>query len=145
MDVLSQFDVKIDFKKQVASPAREPCTPLEPAKTVGLLLNNPAFTFKGETPVKEEEVEEVVKGVPRQGHREVHRVWMASDIKTKTKDKRKDRRIVRESSMPWDKVGYKAQLQKDLKDIRQKLSRVLGQDFDKVTIQLWRRPVRLKA
>ena len=28
MDVLSQFDVKIDFKKQVASPAREPCTPV---------------------------------------------------------------------------------------------------------------------
>ena len=131
MDILSQFDVKIDFKKQVASPAREPCTPLEPAKTVGLLLNNSAFTFKGKIPVKEEEVEEVVKGVPRQGHREVHRVWMASDIKTKTKDKRKDRRIVRESSMPWDKAGYKAQLQKDLKDIRQKLSRVLGQDLDK--------------
>ena len=131
MDVLSQFDVKIDFKKQVASPAREPGTPLEPAKTVGLLLNNPAFTSKGKIPVKEEEVEEVVKGVLRQGHREVHRVWMASDIKTKTKDKRKDRKIVRESSMPWNQVGYKAQLQKDLKDIRQKLSRVLGQDLYK--------------
>ena len=131
VDVLSQFDVKIDFKKQVASPAREPCTPLEPAKTVGLLLNNPAFTFKGKIPVKEEEVEEVVKGVPRQGHREVHRVWMASDIKTKTKDKRKDRKIVRESSMPWNKAGYKAQLQKDLEDIRQKFNRVLGQDLDK--------------
>ena len=26
MDVLSQFDVKINFKKQIASPAREPCT-----------------------------------------------------------------------------------------------------------------------
>ena len=122
IDVLSQFDVKIDFKKQVASPAREPCTPLKPAKTVGLLLDNPAFTIKGKIPVKEEEVEEVVKGVPRQGHREVHRVWMASDRKIKTEDKRKDRRIVRESSMPWDKAGYEAQLQKDLKDIRQKLS-----------------------
>ena len=131
MDVLSQFDVKIDFKKQVASPAREPCTPLEPAMTVGLLLNNPAFTFKGKIPVKQEEVEEVVKGVLRQGHREVHRVWMASDIKTKTKDKRKDRKIVRESSMPCNQAGYKAQLQKDLKDIRQKLSRVLGKDLDK--------------
>ena len=131
MDVLIQFDVKIDFKKQVASPAREPCTPLEPGKTIGLLLNNPAFTFKGKIPVKEEEVEEVVKGVPRQGFREVHRVWMASDIKTKTKDKKKDRRIVRESSMPWNKVGYKAQLKKDLKDIRQKFSRVLGKDLDK--------------
>ena len=54
MDVLSQFDVKIDFKKQVASPAREPCTPLKPAKTVGLLLNNPTFTCKGKTPEKEE-------------------------------------------------------------------------------------------
>ena len=119
MDVLSRFDVKINFKKQVASPAREACTPLEPAKTVGLLLNNPGFTFKGKIPVKEEGVEEVAKGVLRQGHREVHRVWMASDIKTKTKEKRKDRRIVRESSMPWNQAGYKAQLQKDLKDIQQ--------------------------
>ena len=131
MDVLSQFDVKIDFKKQVARPAREVCTPLEPAKTVGLLLNNPGFTFKGKIPVKEEGVEEVVKGVLRQGHREVHRVWMASERKMKTKDKRKDRRIVRESSMPWNQAGYKAQLQKDLKDIRQKLSRVLGKDLAK--------------
>ena len=133
MDVLSQLDVKIDFKKKVASPAREPCTSLEPAKTVGLLLNKPAFTFKGKIPVKEEEVEEVVKGVPRQGHRELHRVWMASEYKINTKDKRKDCKIVRESSMPWDKAGYKAQLQRDLKDIRQKLSRVLGQVLDKST------------
>ena len=131
MDVLSQFDVKINFKKQVASPAREPCTPLEPAKTVGLLLKNPGFTFKGKIPVKEEGVEEIVKGVLRQGHREVHRVWMASDRPIKTKDKRKDRKIVRESSMPWNQAGYKAQLQKDLKDIRQKLSQVLGQDLTK--------------
>ena len=114
MDVLSQFDVKIDFKKQVASPAREACTPLEPAKTVGLLLNNPSFTFKGKIPVKEEGVEEVGKGVLRQGHREVHRVWMASERPIKTKDKKKDCRIVRESSMPWGQAGYKAQMQKDL-------------------------------
>ena len=33
--------------------------------------------------------------------------------------------------MPWDKAGYKAQLKKDLKDIRQKISRVLGKDLDK--------------
>ena len=131
MDILSQFDVKIDFKKQVASPAREACTPLEPAKTVGLLLNNPGFTFKGKIPVKEEGVEEVAKGVLRQAYREVHRVWMASERKMKTKDKRKDRRIVRESSMPWNQAGYKAQLQKNLTDIRQKLSRVLGQDLAK--------------
>ena len=131
MDVLSQFDVKIDFKKQVASPAREPCTPLEPAKTVGLLLNNPGFTFKGKIPVKEEGVEEVAKGVPRQAYREVHRVWMVSERKMKTKDKRKDRRIVWESSMPWDKAGYKAQLQRDFKDIQHKLSRVLGKNLDK--------------
>ena len=32
--------------------------------------------------------------------------------------------------MLWDQAGYKAQLQKDLKDIRQKLSRVLGKDLD---------------
>ena len=131
MDVLSQLDVKIDFKKQVARPAREACTLLEPAKTVGLLLNNPGFTFKGKIPVKEEGVEEVVKGVLRQGHREVHRVWMASERKMKTKEKRKDRRIVRESSMPWDKAGYKAQLQRDLKDIQHKLSQVLGKDLAK--------------
>ena len=131
MDVLNQFDVKIDFKKQVASPAREPCTRLEPAKTFGLLLNNSAFTFKGKVPVKEEEVMEVVKGVPRQGHREVHRVWMASESKTKTKYKRKDRKIPQKSSMSWNKTGYKAQLQKDLKDIRQKLSRVSGKNLDK--------------
>ena len=131
MDVHSQFDVKINFKNQVAIPAREPCTPLKPAKTVGLLLDNPALIFKGKIPVKEEEVEEIVKGVPRQGHREVHRIWMASDRNIKTEDKRKDRRIVRESSMPWNQAGYKAQLQKDLKDIRQKHSGVLGQDLDK--------------
>ena len=131
MDVLSQFDVKINFKKQVASPAQEACTPLEPAKTVGLLLNNPGFTFKGKIPVKEEGVEEVVKGVLRQGHREVHKVWMASDIKNKTKEKRIDRKIVRESSIPWNKAGYKAQLQKDLQDIPQKFSQVLGQDLAK--------------
>ena len=52
MDVLSLFDVKTDFKKKVARPACEACTPLEPAKTVGLLLNNPGFTFKGKNPVK---------------------------------------------------------------------------------------------
>ena len=131
MDVLSQFDVKINFKKQVASPAHEACTPLEPAKTVGLLLNDPGFTFKGKIPVKEEGVEEVAKGVLRQGHQEVHRVWMASERPIKTKEMREDRKIVRESSMPWDKEGYKAQLQKDLKDIRQKLSQVLGRGLVK--------------
>ena len=131
MDVLSQFDVKINFKKQVASPAREACTPLESAKTVGLRLKNPGFTFKGKIPVKEEGVEEVVKGVLRQGHREVRKVWMASDIKNKTKEKRIDHKIVRESSMPWNEAGYKAQLQKDLKNIRQKFSQVLGQDLAK--------------
>ena len=131
MDVLRQLDVKINFKKQVASPAREACTPLEPAKTVGLLLNKPGFTFKGKIPVKEEGVEEVAKGVLRQAYREVHRVWMASERKMKTKDKRKDRKIVRGSSMPWNQAGYKAQLQKDLQDIRQKLSQVLGKDLAK--------------
>ena len=102
---------------------------MKPTKTVGLLLNNPGFTFKGKIPVKQEGVEEVAKGVLRQAYREVHRVWMASERKMKTKDKRKDLRIVRKSSMPWNQAGYKAQLQKDLKDIRQKLSRVLGQDL----------------
>ena len=131
MDVLRQLDVKINFKKQVASPAREACTPLEPAKTVGLLLNNPGFTFKGKISLKEERVEEVAKVVLRQAYRKVHRVWMASERKMKTKDRRKDRKIVRGSSMPWNQAGYKAQLQKDLKDIRQKLIRVFGKDLAK--------------
>ena len=129
MDVLSQFDVQIDFKKQVARPAREPCTPLEPTKTVGLLLDNTDLTFKGKIPVKEEGVEEVAKDVGRPWYWEVHRIWMASARKVKTKDKKEDRRIVRKSSMPWNQVDYKAQLQKDLKDIRQKLSQVLGRDL----------------
>ena len=104
---------------------------MKPAKTVELLLNNPTFSCKGKIPVKEEEEEEVVKGVLRQGHREVHRVWMASDRKLKTEDKRKDRKIVQENLMPWNQEGYKAQLKRDLKDIQQKFSRVLGQDLDK--------------
>ena len=94
MDVLRQLDVKINFKNQVASPARELCTPLKPAQTVGLLLNHPSFTCTGKCPVKEEKVEEVVKGVLRQGHREVQRVWMASERQIKTNDRRKDRKIV---------------------------------------------------
>ena len=49
----------------------------------------------------------------------------------KTKDKKEDRKIVWKSSMPWNQADYKAQLQKDLKDIRQKLSRVLGKDLAK--------------
>ena len=131
MDVLSQFDVKIDFKKQVASPAREPSTPLEQAKTVGLLLDDPGFTFKGKIPVKEEGVEEVAKDVLRPCYREIHRVWMASARPIETREKREDRKIDRKSSMPWDKAGYKAQLEKDLQDIQHKLSRVLGQDLAK--------------
>ena len=125
MDVLSQFDVKINFKKQVASPAREPCTPLEPAKTVGLLLNNPGFTFKGKIPVKEEGVEEVAKNVLRPAYRESNRVWLVS------KRKRKDLRIAPGSFMPWAKAGYKDQLKRDLEDIRRKLSQVLGRGLGK--------------
>ena len=150
MDVLSQFDVKIDFKNQVASPEREPCTPLKPTETVGLLLENPTFTFKGKIPVKEEGAEEVVKGVHRQGHQGEHRIWTASDRKIiKTEGRRKCRRLVRtcpgyrfgkdyrqrhlskgsiESSRPWDQAGYVAQLKKELEDIRAKLSRILVQE-----------------
>ena len=120
MDVLSQFDVKINFKKQVASPAREPCTPLEPAKTVGLLLDNPGFTLKGKIPVKEEGVEEVAKNVLRPAYREFNRVWLVS------KRKRKDLRIAPESFMPWDKAGYKDQLKRDLEDIRREVKPSIG-------------------
>ena len=114
MDVLSQFDVKINFKKQKASPAREPSTPLEQDKTVGLLLDDPGFTFKGKIPAKEEGMEEVAKDVLRPCYREIHRVWMASARPIETQEKRKDRKIDQKSSMPWDKAGYKAQLGKDL-------------------------------
>ena len=126
MDVLSQFDVKINFKKQLASPAREPSTSLAQEKNVGLLLDDPGFTFKGENPVKEEGVEEVAKDVFRPCYREIHRVWMAS-----AREKREDRKIDRKSSMPWDKAGYKAQLGKDLQDIQHKLSRILGRKLAK--------------
>ena len=37
IDVLSQFNVKIDSRNQVASPERELCTPLILAENVGLL------------------------------------------------------------------------------------------------------------
>ena len=129
MDVLSQFDVKINFKKQVASPAREPSTPLEQAKTVGLLLDDPSFTFKGKIPAKEEGVEEVAKDVLRPCYRGIHRVWMASAKPIETKEKREDRKIDRKNSMLWDKAGYKAQLEKDLQDIQHKLSRILGRNL----------------
>ena len=56
---------------------------------------------------------------------------MASKRKRKTRDKREDRKIVREGSMPWNQADYKAQLKKDLEDIRQKLCRVLGKDLAK--------------
>ena len=134
MDVLSQFDVQIDFKKQVARPAREPCSPLEPTKTVGFFLDNPDFTFKGKIPIKEEGVEEVAKGVGRPWYREVHRVWIASARKMKTKDKKEDRKIFQKSSMPWNQVDYKTQLENDLNDIQHKLSQVLGRDLTKSDI-----------
>ena len=38
MDVLSQFNVKIDFRNEVASPERELCAPLILTENVGLLL-----------------------------------------------------------------------------------------------------------
>ena len=126
MDVLRQFDVKIHFKKQKASPAREPSTPLAQEKNVRLLLDDPGFTFKGKIPAKEEGVEEVAKNVLRPCYREIHRVWMAS-----AKVKREDRKIDRKSSMPWDKAVYKAQLGKDLQDIQDKLSRILGRKLAK--------------
>ena len=150
MDVLSQFDVKIDFRNQVASPEREPCTLLKPAETVGLLLENPTFTFKGKIPVKEEEAEEVIKGVHRQGHLGEHWTWRAFNGKfITTEGRRKCRKIVRtcpecrlgkdyrqrhlpkgsiRSSRPWDQEGYVAQLKKELEDICAKLSRILGQE-----------------
>ena len=150
MDVLSQFDVKIDFWKQVASPEREPCAPLILTENVGLLLENPTFTFKGKIPVKEEGAEEVIKGVHRQGHLGEHKTWKAFNRRfITTEGRRKCRKIVRRcpecrlgkdyrrkhlplgaigSSRPWDQAGYVAQLKKELEGIRAKLSRILGQE-----------------
>ena len=150
MDVLSQFDVKIDFRNQVASPEREPCAPLKLTENVGLLVENPTFTLKGKIPVKEEEAEEVIKGVHRQRHLGEHKTWKAFDRKIiTTEGRRKCRRIARtcpgyrlgkdyrqrhlpkgsiESSRPWDQAGYAAQLKKELEDIRAKLSRILVQE-----------------
>ena len=56
---------------------------------------------------------------------------MASARPVKTRRKRKDRKIDRKSSMPWDKAVYKAQLGKDLQDIQDKLSRILGRKLVK--------------
>ena len=70
-------------------------------------------------------MEEVAKNVLRPVYREFNRVWLVS------KRKRKDLRIASESFMPWDKEGYKDQLKRDLEDIRQKLSQVLGRDLGK--------------
>ena len=68
-------------------------------------------------------MEEVAKDVLRPSYRDVNRVWLVS------KRKRKDLKIAPESFVPWDKAGYKDQLKRDLEDIRQKLSQVLGRDL----------------
>ena len=150
MDVLSQFNVKIDSRNQIASPERELCAPLILTENVGLLLENPTFTLKGKIQVKEEEVEEVIKGVHRQGHLGEHKTWKAFNGKfITTEGRRKCRKIVRtcpecrlgkdyrqrhlpkgsiRSSRPWDQEGYVAQLKRELEDIRAKLSRILGQE-----------------
>ena len=150
MDVLSQFDVKIDSRNQVASPERELCAPLILTENVGLLLENPTFTLKGKIPVKEEEAEEVIKGVHRQGHLGEHKTWKAFNRKfITTEGRRKCRKIVHtcpecrlgkdyrqrhlpkgsiRSSRPWDQEGYVKQLKRELEDIRAKLSRILDQE-----------------
>ena len=150
MDVLSQFDVKIDSRNQVASPEREQCAPLILTKNVGLLLENPTFTLKGKIQVKEEEPEEVIKGVQRQGHLGEHKTWKAFNRKfIMTEGRRKCRKMIStcpecrlgkdyrqrhlpkgsiRSSRPWDQEGYVKQLKRELEDIRAKLSRILGQE-----------------
>ena len=150
MDVLSQFDVKIDSRNQVASPERELCAPLILTENVGLLLENPTFTLKGKIQVKEEEAEEVIKGVHRQGHLGEHKTWKAFNRKfITTEGRRKCCKIVRtcpecrlgkdyrqrhlpkgsiRSSRLWDQEGYVKQLKRELEDICAKLSRILGQE-----------------
>ena len=150
MDVLSQFNIKINSRNQVASPERELCTLLILAENVGLLLENPTFTLKGKIQVKEEEAEEVIKGVHRQGHLGEHKTWKAFNRKfITTEGRKKCRKIVctcpecqlgknyRQrhlskdtigSLRPWDQEGYVKQLKRELLDIRAKLSRILGQE-----------------
>ena len=150
MDVLSQFDVKIDSRNQVASPDPELFAPLILTENVGLLLENPTFTLKGKIQVKEEEAEEVIKGVHRQGHLGEHKTWKAFIRKfITTEGRRKCRKIVRTcpecrlgkdyrqrhlpkgsigSSRPWDQEGYVKQLKRELEDIRAKISRIMGQE-----------------
>ena len=77
MDVLSQFDVKINSRNQVASPERELCTLLILDKNVRLPLENPTFTLEGKIQVEEEDAEEVIKEVHRQGHLGEHKTWKA--------------------------------------------------------------------
>ena len=124
MDVLDQLDVKIDPKRRIDSPYREPCIPVASARNVGLLLKNPDSTFKGKIPVKEEGVKEVAKDMLGPAYQDIR-------ICYRTKEKREDRKIVWKSSMPWNQADYKVQLKKDLEDIRQKLCRVLGKELAK--------------
>ena len=99
MDVLSQFDVKVDSRNQVASPERELCSSLILGENVGLLLENPTFTLKGKIQVKEEEAEEVIKGVHRQGHLGEHKTWKAFNRKfITTEGRKKCRKIVHTKS-----------------------------------------------
>ena len=119
-------------------------------ENVGLLLENPTFTLKGKIPVKEEESEEVIKGVHRQRHLGEHKTWKAFNRKfITTEGRRKCRKIVcmcpecrlgkdyRQrnlpkgsigSSRPWDQEGYVSQLKRELEDIRAKLSKILVQE-----------------
>ena len=128
-------------------------------ENVGLLLENPTFTLKGKIPVKEEEAEEVIKGVHRQGHLQEHKTWKDFNRKfITTEGRRKCRKIVcmcpecrlgkdyRQrhlpkgsigSSRPWDQDGYVKQLKRELEDIRAKLSRILGRKRSSVGDHCW--------
>ena len=92
-----------------------------------LPLESPTFTLKGKIQVRQEEAEEVIKGVHRQGHLGKHKTWKAFNRKFITAEGRKKcREIVRtcpecqlgkdyrqrhlpkgtiESSRPWDVVS----------------------------------------
>ena len=131
VDILSQFKVQFNWVKQVASPYREPCTPVTSTKNVGLLRDNPDSTFKGKIPVKEEGVKEVAKDMLRPAYQGIRFCYTSKERKRNTKDKKEDRKIVWKSSMPWNQADSKAQLKKDLEDIRQKLCQVLGKELDK--------------
>ena len=133
MDVLSRYNVEIDFRKQIARPVRTPCILSKPNRPIDSLLDNPDFTFKGKIPVKGEGIKEVTNGIGKTWNRGVDKVWMTSSKKRKGRKTKRNSRRNQRSSIPWNHENYKKQLEEELKDIRQKLGKIVGQDLGRKT------------